>query len=135
MSCAGSLATLKVIKRDKLVDRARDMGRYLAAGLQTLYDKHPTVGNLRGVGLMRGIEYVKDRATKAPFPREVGFARRVARGAFERGVVITAGSSCIDGVAGDEMRLTPPFIITHDEIDEIIAALDESLTDVEQAVL
>ena len=135
VSCAGSLATLKVIKRDKLVDRARDMGLYLAAGLQTLYDKHPTVGNLRGVGLMRGIEYVKDRATKEPFPREVGFARRVARGAFKRGVVITAGSSCIDGVAGDEMRLTPPFIITHDEIDEIIAALDESLTDVEQAVL
>jgi adenosylmethionine-8-amino-7-oxononanoate aminotransferase len=135
VSCAGALATLQVIKRDRLVERARTMGEYLADALCELQDRHPTIGDLRGKGLMRGIEFVKDRETKEPFAREVGFARRLARAVFDRGVVITAGSSCIDGIAGDEMRITPPFIIARNEIDEMIAALDLSLTELERELL
>jgi adenosylmethionine-8-amino-7-oxononanoate aminotransferase len=135
VSCAGSLATLQIIKRDRLVDRARTMGEYLADGLRELQDRHTTVGDVRGKGLMRGIEFVKDRQTKEPFPQEVGFARRVSRKAFRRGVVITASSSCIDGIAGDEMRITPPLVIAHEEIDEILFALDHSITEVEQDIL
>jgi adenosylmethionine-8-amino-7-oxononanoate aminotransferase len=135
VSCAGAFATLKIIQRDNLVERARQMGEYLAEGLQHLFDSHPTVGDVRGLGLMRGIELVKDKETKEPFPREVGFGRRVAAGAFGRGVVITSSSSCVDGVAGDEMRITPPFIITDQEVDQIIAALDDSLTEAERDLL
>lgn len=135
LSCAAAFATLSIIKRDRLVKRAREQGDYLAKGLQYLFDVHPTVGDVRGKGLMRGIEFVKDRETKEPFPQEVGFGQRVGLGTYRRGVLIRSSSSCVNGVAGDEMRITPPFIVSHDEIDEIIAALDESLTEVEQELL
>jgi adenosylmethionine-8-amino-7-oxononanoate aminotransferase len=72
---------------------------------------------------MWGIEFVADRKTKAPFPPDLHFARRVCDLAFERGVILYPGSGCVDGVQGDHLMVSPPFVVAEAEIDEIVSVL------------
>ena len=97
----------------------------MQAGLKTLL-KHPIVGDVRGVGLVAGIEYVQDKATKEWFPPAVGAAAKIRDEAFKRGVFIRllGGGNC--------HAVAPPFIISTEQIDTIVRVLDESITVVEK---
>lgn len=134
LTAAVGVAVMTILERENLVERSREMGEYLMERLETLY-AHPTVGEVRGKGLMTGIEFVADRETKRPFPPEVGFAGLVAGKAMARGVSLFATGGFIDGVAGDQILLTPPLIVTHDQIDEIISVIDVCLTELETELL
>ena len=122
---AAGLANLEIIERDKLVERCAEVGPYLQEGLQTLL-KHPIVGDVRGVGLVAGIEYVRDKTTREWFPLSEGVAMKVRDEAFRRGVFVRLlGGGHVHAVA-------PPFIITREQIDTIVSVLDESIGVVEK---
>jgi adenosylmethionine-8-amino-7-oxononanoate aminotransferase len=122
---AAGLANLEIIEREKLVERCAEVGSYMQEGLRTLL-KHAIVGDVRGVGLVAGIEYVRDKATREWFPLSEGVAAKVRDEAFRRGVFVRLlGGGHVHAVA-------PPFIISEKQIDTIVSVLDESIGVVEK---
>jgi adenosylmethionine-8-amino-7-oxononanoate aminotransferase len=113
--CAAGLANLEIIEREKLVQKAREQGKYLQKKLATLLDL-PIVGDVRGQGLIAAVEFVKDKATKEMFPAEVQIARKVWEKALANGVVTRVGGANI-------IALCPPLIITREQIDELVVTL------------
>jgi adenosylmethionine-8-amino-7-oxononanoate aminotransferase len=126
-SCAIADKVLEIMEREDLVGRAQRMGDLLAERLAPLRE-HPNVAEVRGLGLMRGIEFVKDKATMERFPAEARFAARVSAAGLRRGVFLyTSGS----GPVHDALLLGPPFTINGEDIDLLVdtlaAALEETL--------
>ena len=117
----------------RLVERCAEMGEYLAEKLETLRS-HPTVGDVRGRGLQRGVEFVKDKETKAPLDPQIHFSQQIQDEALLRGVHIESSSGCDRGQAGDTIIFGPPFIITKTQIDDLIAVIDETISCVEKKV-
>jgi 4-aminobutyrate aminotransferase len=119
LSCRAALATLRLL-RAGLVENAGRVGAGLLARLRGLMDRHPLVGDVRGLGLMIGIEIVRDRETREPAPEE---RERIVRRAFERGLLtLPCGKSTI--------RLSPPLVCSDSDADKAVSILDEVLTEV-----
>ncbi|HWD40355.1 MAG TPA: aspartate aminotransferase family protein [Fimbriimonas sp.] len=116
VSTAAALAVIKEIEDRDLRQNAQVTGDYFRMKLEELKDKHPVIGDVRGMGLMQGVELVKDRQTKEPAPAAVG---QVMEATKRKGVLIGRG-----GLYGNVLRLGPPMIAQKDHIDELIAALD-----------
>ena len=129
LSCAVGAAVLRYILR-QWADRERGdaSGRYFKERLLELAERHEMIGDVRGLGLLLGVELVRDRATKEPFPPAWGVATRVGAATLERGLVSYPGTGTADGVAGDHLLYAPPLIITREQVDEMVRILDESLT-------
>jgi putrescine aminotransferase len=121
-ACAVGLRNLQIIEEEHLVERAADRGAYLQKRLQELR-KHDIVGDVRGLGLVAGIELVRDRGTKELFDVSTGVARRVWLDALERGVIVRP-------LQGDVLAISPPFVISEDQIDQMVLTLDESIASV-----
>ncbi|MGH7151450.1 MAG: aspartate aminotransferase family protein, partial [Planctomycetota bacterium] len=124
--CAAGLAAIRILKGRRLVERAARMGPLLLEALGGL-KRLECVGDVRGVGLLAGIEFVADREKKTPFPREARFCERVAEAAFERGLIVWAQGGDADGVEGDSILLAPPFTVTSFEIGQIARRLEEAI--------
>jgi adenosylmethionine-8-amino-7-oxononanoate aminotransferase len=124
--CAAGLATIRYIKKHRLVKRSADMGAYLLKQLSTLYDI-PFVGDIRGRGLLAGIEFVEDRESKTPFSRDLRLADRIFETALENGLVLWPSSGHVDGERGDMVMVGPPFTITEAQIDEIVRLMKMTL--------
>ena len=131
VAAAVGLAVLRYIQEHDLVRNAREVGAHLLAGLRGLQARHPIIGDVRGLGMMVGLEFVADRATRAPFPAEREVARAIALEALPRGLVTYPGTGSVDGVLGDHTKLTPPLILTRAQADDIVAILDASIGAVE----
>ncbi len=116
VSCAIGKATLEVILKENLQERCLEMGRHLMDGFRRLQDRHPVIGDVRGMGLMTGIELVEDRETKAP-------ATKATLQVFERakdlGLLVGKG-----GFFGNVLRVKPPMCITRADIDFLLQVLD-----------
>ncbi len=123
--CAVGLANLDLFDREHLVDRAAAMGARLQQQARALRDL-PAVGDVRGLGLMCGIELVADKATKAP---AVGVGAKVVAEARRRGLItrIRAGQAGEHPI-GDTICLAPPFVVTDSQVDRMIEILRESIT-------
>lgn len=132
--CAAGNAVLEHIEKHDLVARARDMGERLGSALDTLREL-PIVGDVRGKGLLRGIELVADKASRRPFARRLTVAERVAKACNDRGVLVIPGNACADGVDGDVVSMAPPFVIGDVEIDLIVTALRGAIEEVGAQVL
>jgi len=117
VSSAGALANIAIIEREKLVENSAKMGKYLLEGLKDRLLRHPIVGDIRGIGLMVGIEMVADKKTKVFFKPEVKIVDRI----FAK--LESVGLLCRD--FDSTLLLTPPLIITKSEIDEMIVMLDK----------
>ena len=126
VTCAAALATIEYMDRHKLVDRCRSIGVTFHERLQSLRGL-PGVGDVRGRGLLAGVEFVADVTTRAPFPRAVRFAERFTRIAQDEGLIVWPNVGHADGVNGDLAMLAPPFIITEPEINEIIERFRQAL--------
>jgi len=126
VAMAAGLAVLDYIDQHHLFDRVLSAGRELLATLEPLR-QHPNVGDIRGLGLLLGIEFVKDRASREPFPRSAGFAERVRQAAMEEGVTTYPIQGCADGERGDHILLAPPFTISADETRFLARALEAAL--------
>lgn len=122
-SCAIADAVLGILEEEDLVRRAADVGARLREGLATL-EGHVHVAEVRGLGLMLGVELVRDAETLEPFPREAGFARRVLAEGLRRGVWFYPSGS---GRAQDVIMLGPPFTIGDEEIETIVDVLGASI--------
>jgi adenosylmethionine-8-amino-7-oxononanoate aminotransferase len=127
LSCATGAAVLRYVLQHRLIENASSTGAYFTSRLEALKEKHAMIGDVRGLGLMLGVEFVQNRATKAPFPVDLKLSKRVSEATLRRGLVSYPGSGTVDGVAGDHLLYTPPLTITPSQVDELIAILDESL--------
>jgi adenosylmethionine-8-amino-7-oxononanoate aminotransferase len=116
--CAAGLATLRYLKREKLVERCAAMEEPLHRELEKLRT-FPLVGDVRGKGLLAGVEFVADRESKEPLARDRRFAESFAATAFERGLIVWPNVGHVDGERGDIIVLAPPFTVTPDEIEEL----------------
>jgi 4-aminobutyrate aminotransferase-like enzyme len=112
-------ATIDLIEEDRLMDNAATVGSYYRKGLESLQDKHELIGDVRGMGLMQAIEFVKDRATKEPAPEATNQFMEECR---TRGLLVGKG-----GLLGNVIRTSPPLNITKADVDEAIRIMDESL--------
>lgn len=125
LGCAVSVEVLRIMREEGLVDRAATMGAVLRSRLEGALGDHPNVCDVRGVGLLQGVELVADRDADEPFPRSVEFATRVAMEALERGVWFYP---CGSGPVHDALLIAPPFTVEETEIDLIVDVLAESIT-------
>lgn len=122
VACAAALATLELVESE-LMANAAAVGGYMLERLRELQERHPLVGDVRGLGLMVGVELVKDRSTREKAPSE---RNQVVRKCFERGVLML-------GCGSSSIRLCPPLVITRGEVDVSLRCLDEALSEVEAA--
>ncbi len=122
-ACAGALAVLRTIRNDNLLEAVRSQGEYLAAALVERLGDHPHVGDIRGRGLFRGIEFVKDRGDKTPFPPADRIHLRVKQEAMARGLLCYPSGGTIDGKNGDHVLIAPPYTISRPEIDCLVDLL------------
>lgn len=122
VACAAGLATIETIQRDHLVEHARSLGDYALGRLRQLMVGHPLVGDVRGLGLLLGLELVKDRATKEPALDE---AEAIMYAALDRGLSFKL-------TMGNIITLTPPLIITREQMDQAIDILAECLAEVQR---
>ena len=122
VSCAAANATIKLLKAG-LVANAERVGQYLIDGLRDLQARHPLVGDVRGKGLMIGIELVRDRQTKE---RAVEERNALVQAMFRRGVLVL-------GAGKNALRLAPPLVLTTDQADQVLQVFDESLAAVAAA--
>ncbi|MEK6677743.1 MAG: aspartate aminotransferase family protein [Planctomycetota bacterium] len=119
VSMIQGLATLEIIEEEKLQARCKDIGGYLKTKLLELADRHPIIGEVRGLGLMLGVELVKNRQTKEPATTETA---EIVEAAKTRGLLLGKG-----GLYGNVIRIKPPMCITKDDCDFLIGCLDECL--------
>ncbi|HEY1305574.1 MAG TPA: acetyl ornithine aminotransferase family protein [Vicinamibacterales bacterium] len=119
VACAASLATLKLL-REGLVKNAETVGAYMMAGAKALMDKHRMIGDVRGRGLMIGLELVRDRQTKE---RATGERDAVVQDCFRRGLLVL-------GAGQNAIRLCPPLVLTKEQADTAIKILDQALASV-----
>jgi adenosylmethionine-8-amino-7-oxononanoate aminotransferase len=136
ISLAAGRAVLKVMQDRELLPTA-DSERHgstaakMHSALNGLRDAK-AVGDVRGIGLLYGVEFVIDKATKRPFASDMNFAGCVAKAAVERGLLVYPMQGCVDGVAGDHLLIAPPAVITADQIDWAVEQLREAI---EEALL
>ncbi|GAB6880480.1 aspartate aminotransferase family protein [Halorubrum gandharaense] len=108
---------------DELIADVRRLGERLRERLRETLGDHPHFGEVRGRGLMVGVEFVADRETKAPFGPDEKVAERLYDACLDRGVYVYPGTGCVDGEAGDHVLLGPPFTTSPDDIDRIAETL------------
>jgi 4-aminobutyrate aminotransferase len=122
VACAAALTTIRLLK-DQFIANAAAVGAHMMDGLRALQDKHEIIGDVRGQGLMIGVELVRDRTTKE---RAVDARNAAVQAMFRRGVLIL-------GAGKNAIRFAPPLILTRDQADIVVRLFDESLTEVGQA--
>ena len=118
---------LRILEAESLVEASAVKGERLRALLRDRLGDHPAVGDIRGRGLMVGVELVRDRVTKEPFPRAAKLAETLLRIARERGLLLYSGTGNANGVDGDIVLLGPPFVVTDGELARIADGLREAL--------
>jgi adenosylmethionine-8-amino-7-oxononanoate aminotransferase len=118
VGAAVARAVLAKLRDGGLVEAAKVKGELLMKELSGVLPDHPNVGDVRGRGLMIGVELVADRATKAPFDRSTQVAERVVDAAKDDGLILYSSTGCADGTNGDLLMLGPPFVISEEEIGE-----------------
>ncbi len=127
LACAAALAVQRAIRRDHLLDNVRQQGEHLVRRLRQRFGNHPFVGDVRGRGLFVGLELVADRATKAAFDPARKLHARVKQEAMARGLMVYPTAGNVDGVAGDNVLLAPPFIVDGPVVDEIVERLGDAV--------
>ena len=126
VACAAGLAVLKRLTDGGLAERSREMGAELRCAIESAFDQHPHVGDIRGRGLFLGLELVEDRESKSPFDPARAVHKRVKSAALDAGLACYPMGGTIDGVSGDHVLLAPPFILERCHIDEIVQKLGKA---------
>jgi len=126
VATAAGNAVFDYLETHKLFARVTPAGEMLRKALAVL-ESHLNVGQVRGLGLLQGVEFVKDKKTREPFPKESRIAEKICQAALEKNVLVYPGQGTVDGLRGDHALLAPPFIITAEECEQIAGALKYAL--------
>ncbi|CAJ1391572.1 unnamed protein product [Effrenium voratum] len=127
LAAAAGKAVLDAILDRDLLHRVRARGEALEAALNAAFGQHPHVGDIRGRGLFRGIELVEDRATKTSFDPARKLHAKIKAAAMAEGLICYPAGGTVDGRRGDHVLLAPPFIITEDQIGELVGKLGRAI--------
>jgi adenosylmethionine-8-amino-7-oxononanoate aminotransferase len=127
MAAAAGLAVQNVIRNENLLANVVIMGDHLETRLTERLGNHNHVGDIRGRGLFKGVELVRDRSTKTPFDPSAKLNVRVKKQAMARGLMVYPMGGTIDGQTGDHVLLAPPFIVTDRDIDTIVERLGDAI--------
>src|SRR6266404_1988132 len=129
VATAAGNAVLDYIESHNLFERVPPAAVALRKELSEM-KSHPNVGEIRGLGLLIGIEFVKNKITREPFPKETNIAERIRQAALDQNVLTYPTQGCVDGINGDHILLAPPFIISAQESGSIASALSTALQNV-----
>lgn len=129
VGCAAGLATVRILENEALVERAERMGRILGRELREHLANSPHVADVRGVGMLWGVELVADKQTLAPFPRAEKVTERLWQHLFDEGIIIYK-SVGLAGSDGDALVVSPPFIIEEDQIRQVAGAIKKAIASI-----
>ena len=124
VACAAALATIAYIEENNLAEHARELGLYAKKRMQAMKENHPLIGDVRGLGLLMGMELVRDRTTRE---RATSEAEAVMYSALSKGLSFKT-------TMGNILTLTPPLTITRTEMDQALDILEQSLSEVQHAL-
>ena len=127
VAAAVAATVLRILEDESLVEASATKGERLRLGLENRLAEQPHVGEVRGRGLLVGVELVADRATREPFPRQARVTEAIVRAARDRGLLVYLGTGNANGFDGDTILLGPPFVVTDAELDRIVETLAESI--------
>jgi adenosylmethionine-8-amino-7-oxononanoate aminotransferase len=131
LGCAVASRSIDYLLEHDLVERSARMGKYLLNAAENL-KKHATVGDIRGKGLMVGVEFVRNKRSKETIERKLRYSNQLFNEALRQGLTILPGEGCDRGQSGDMVLIGPPFIITEKQIDELVHILDNVISLVEK---
>jgi adenosylmethionine-8-amino-7-oxononanoate aminotransferase len=126
VAAAAGLAAVGILEREDLVQRAARVGADLGRNLAERIGGLPVVADVRGLGMMWGVELVADRKTLAPFPRGFKVAERVAQNLFDSGVIVYRATA-LAGEDGDGLVIAPPFVIDGNELSTVVEAVGKAI--------
>ena len=126
VSAAAALKNIEIIENEGLVQNSADVGAYFLEQLRELKEDHTIIGDVRGIGLLLGMELVSDRATKSYFPDELKLGDRLTEKLSEEGLILRC--------AGQTISIGPPLGITYEDVDQIVAGLDKAIGEVESEI-
>lgn len=127
--------TLTVIEEENLLENVKEQGKRLKSGLEELKKKHSVIGDVRGRGLMIGVEFVKDRETKEYLDPAIGFGQKFEEKCKDHHLLLMATARFDRGIRGDGAIMGPNFEVCQEEIDEMLGIIDEVLTEMEKEFL
>jgi len=127
VGAAAGQATLAYLREHHLVETVTEKGGFLCEQLHTYLAHLPYIGDIRGIGLMWGIEFVQNKHSKLPFNESLHLSQRICDEAFRQGLVVYPGSGSVDGQQGDHLMVGPPFCITRDEIIRLVKMLEQAI--------
>ncbi|MDR7072293.1 aspartate aminotransferase family protein [Fictibacillus barbaricus] len=126
-SAAACLAVIQFMERNSLIENTETIGEYLLNSLQRLQWKHSIIGDIRGKGLLCGVEFVKDPITREPFEISSKVTERLLSICFEKGLLVYPAVGGVTGFSGDSILVSPPLIITKEQVNDIIDILDHAV--------
>ena len=127
VACAASFSVLSKLVNENFPSQVREKGQYLQKNLELHLGQNQFVGDIRGRGLFRGIELVKNRSTKEPFPKNLNIAGKIKKQALDIGLICYPMQGTVDGSKGDHILIAPPFIINDNQINEISTKLKATI--------
>lgn len=133
LSCGIADKVMEIIERENFIDNCANQGDYLMKKLEGLYD-YPIIGEIRGKGLMIGIEFVKEKETKEPFDLSDNIKGKITNNCLEEGLVPYPGGGSVDGSRGDHILLAPPINITKEEVDLLYEKLENAVRKTSEAL-
>jgi adenosylmethionine-8-amino-7-oxononanoate aminotransferase len=130
LGAAVGRAVLRRLAEGGLIDRSAELGERIRKDLSVALDDVPTVGDVRGIGMMIGVELVRDRETKDPFPRSEHVTERVVGAARDAGLLLYSSTGHVDGTSGDLVMLGPPFILTDEDTETLVELTADAIRSV-----
>ncbi len=118
---------LRILETEHLVEASATKGEKLLSLIGERLGGHANVGDVRGRGLLVGLEFVADRSTRRPFPRAAKLTENIVRNARESGLLVYSGVGCADGTSGDTILLGPPFVVTDEELQTVVDRLGDAV--------
>ncbi len=134
LACAIAGKVLEIMEREHLVERSAEVGARLGAQLKEQLSGHPLVGDIRGTAMFWGLELVRDRATRTPYPPDLHVTSQVLAAALRHGLFIYPSIGMAGKAGGDGVMVTPPFVIEDQDIDYIVSNLRTALDEVHQGL-
>jgi adenosylmethionine-8-amino-7-oxononanoate aminotransferase len=134
VSCAGAVVVINYMLSHELAANSAARGQQALEGLRRTMAAHPSIGDVRGLGLMFGFEFVRDRATKEPFPAALRVSSLMEQASLRQGLVTYPCTGTVAGGPGDMVLMAPPLTITAQEMDDLLNILDLAIGEVEETI-